>query len=100
MKKQVIKTLKPVCPACGSNKIVDRKNWTGQESVGYTLCIACGHKFDEFRNQYKKTEVKDMYLEYLIKLYNSLYKTDAVAYRGTLGSLKIMILKEMEDIKT
>jgi len=41
---------KPICPACGSNRIVDRKNWTGQESVGYTLCIACGHKFDEFRN--------------------------------------------------
>jgi len=41
-----------------------------------------------------------MYLQFMINLYNSLYETDAMAYRGTLGSLKIMILKEMEDIKT
>jgi len=47
---KIIPEQRPVCPKCGSNKIVDRKNWTGQESVGYTLCIACGHKFDEFRN--------------------------------------------------
>lgn len=37
-----------------------------------------------------------MYLQYLIKLYDSLYESDPVAYRGTLGALKIMIHKECD----
>jgi len=35
----------------------------------------------------------------MIKLYNSLYDKDKLNYRGTLEALKIMIIKEMKEVR-
>jgi len=40
---------KPVCPACGSSKLLFQKHWTGQGSDTWTYCIDCGLKFGEVK---------------------------------------------------
>lgn len=40
-----------------------------------------------------------MYYLYLLKVYKQLYEYDRVVYRGTLGSLKVMIQREWQVIQ-